>query len=507
MKVGIFGGAFNPPHFTHLNIAAQAVKQLSLDKLLVIPTGDPPHKSCDVDKYARLHMTELAFRSISDKIEVWDYEVTKSDKSYTVQTLRKVQSDFPQAELFLIIGGDSLKNFGKWYCPDEIAAVSTIVVADRGRKTSARTIARIRRDYKANIIRLDMPADKISSTEIRLRYQFGMDNSEFVPQSVNEYITDSVKYAEYRDITAKIQGYLTPERFRHTFYVVKRGLELASEQEHDKVFTACLLHDVAKYIKPDGYAKYGFKKPVDMPNSVVHAFLGAEVAKRDFGITDSEILDAICYHSTAKPEMSRLAKILYVADKTEQTRNFPTSHLLKGSLETKFKKCLKKAYEFCADRHDDVYCLSKQAVEYYCPEYAQQHKISVDTHNTNGENMNKNTNGTVANETVKTICKFLADKSAQNIKIVEIKGMTDIADHFIICSGRSAPQVKAIFEHMEEEMEKLGKFALRKEGMSEGRWIAVDYGDVIVHIFHKETRELYALDSLWDNGRNVTVYE
>ena len=154
-----------------------------------------------------------------------------------------------------------------------------------------------------------------------------------------------------------------------------------------------------------------------------------------------------------------------------------------------------------------MYYLSKQAVEYYCPEYAQEHKISVDTHNTNGENMIKNTNGTAANETVKTICKFLADKSAQNIKIVEIKDMTDIADHFVICSGRSAPQVKAIFEHLEEEMEKLGKFALRKEGMTEGRWIAVDYGDVIVHIFHKETRELYALDSLWDNGQNVTVFE
>lgn len=109
-------------------------------------------------------------------------------------------------------------------------------------------------------------------------------------------------------------------------------------------------------------------------------------------------------------------------------------------------------------------------------------------------------------ETVKNICSALSQKQATDIKIVEIKGISDIADYFVICSGRSAPQVKAIFDHLEEQMEKLGKVALRKEGYSEGRWIAVDYGEVIVHIFHKDTREIYALDNLWNNGSNVTVY-
>lgn len=109
-------------------------------------------------------------------------------------------------------------------------------------------------------------------------------------------------------------------------------------------------------------------------------------------------------------------------------------------------------------------------------------------------------------QTVQQICKALASKQAIDIKIVSILGMSDIADYFVICSGRSAPQVKATFEHLEEEMEKQGKFALRKEGMAEGRWIALDYGDVIVHIFHKDTREVYALDNLWNNGANVTTY-
>ena len=110
-------------------------------------------------------------------------------------------------------------------------------------------------------------------------------------------------------------------------------------------------------------------------------------------------------------------------------------------------------------------------------------------------------------ETVNTICKILSDKLATDIKIVEIGGISDLADYFVICSGRSMPQVKAIFEHLEEQLEKQSKFALRKEGYTEGRWIAVDYGDVIVHIFHKDTREIYALDTLWNNGSNVTTYD
>ncbi len=111
------------------------------------------------------------------------------------------------------------------------------------------------------------------------------------------------------------------------------------------------------------------------------------------------------------------------------------------------------------------------------------------------------------NEKVQNICKALSAKSATDIKIVEIKGVSDLADYFVLCSGRSAPQVKAICDNLEETMEKQEIFALRKEGVREGRWIALDYGDVIVHIFHKDTREIYALDTLWNNGNNVTVYE
>ena len=94
-----------------------------------------------------------------------------------------------------------------------------------------------------------------------------------------------------------------------------------------------------------------------------------------------------------------------------------------------------------------------------------------------------------------------------NPTVNQISNISNIADYFVICSGRSIPQVKAIFEHLEEQMEKQGKFAARNEGYSEGRWIAVDYGEIIVHIFHKDTREIYGLDNLWNNGSNVIAYD
>ena len=112
-----------------------------------------------------------------------------------------------------------------------------------------------------------------------------------------------------------------------------------------------------------------------------------------------------------------------------------------------------------------------------------------------------------SNQAVQLICKTLAEKQGKNIKIVDLTGVSDVADYFVICSGSSAPQVKAMFEHLEHVMETNDVFARRKEGVAEGRWIAVDYVDVVVHVFHKDARDLYALDALWSNGANVTEYQ
>lgn len=109
-------------------------------------------------------------------------------------------------------------------------------------------------------------------------------------------------------------------------------------------------------------------------------------------------------------------------------------------------------------------------------------------------------------EKVELICKLLDEKKAKDIVIVDISKLTVIADHFVICSGRSNTQVKALVDIVDEGMSKEGYEPLRTEGKQEGRWAVLDYGDVIVHIFYEETRNLYSLENLWSDGANVTHY-
>ena len=108
---------------------------------------------------------------------------------------------------------------------------------------------------------------------------------------------------------------------------------------------------------------------------------------------------------------------------------------------------------------------------------------------------------------INDMCKAMSDKRAFDITVINVEGLSDVADAFIIASGKSAPQVKAIFDNLEFEMEKQDVFAKSKEGVQEGRWIAVDYFDVIVHIFQEDARNFYQLEKLWINENNVIKYE
>ena len=106
------------------------------------------------------------------------------------------------------------------------------------------------------------------------------------------------------------------------------------------------------------------------------------------------------------------------------------------------------------------------------------------------------------------ICKTLDEKKAVDVATVDLNGLTEIADWFVIASGRSTTQVKALSENLEEIMEKQYDVrALRTEGRSGGKWIVLDYGSVIVHIFEEETRKTYSLEQLWGDGGNVSRYD
>ena len=97
-----------------------------------------------------------------------------------------------------------------------------------------------------------------------------------------------------------------------------------------------------------------------------------------------------------------------------------------------------------------------------------------------------------SNEFVEKICAVLSARKAQDIVSVDVREKSSVADYYVIASGRSMAQTRALIEHVEEEMDKIGVAPVRREGVREGRWAVLDYGDVIVHIFNDETRERLA---------------
>ena len=109
-------------------------------------------------------------------------------------------------------------------------------------------------------------------------------------------------------------------------------------------------------------------------------------------------------------------------------------------------------------------------------------------------------------EFVEKICKVLKDHKAEDVVAVDVKGKTDVADYYVIAGGRSMTHTRSLIEHVEEEMEKEGVSPTRAEGLREGRWAVLDYGDILVHIFNDETRLFYHLEQLWDDGSNVKKY-
>ncbi|MBQ7339769.1 MAG: ribosome silencing factor [Clostridia bacterium] len=104
------------------------------------------------------------------------------------------------------------------------------------------------------------------------------------------------------------------------------------------------------------------------------------------------------------------------------------------------------------------------------------------------------------------ICEILSDKKGEDIVRIDIKDKSSVADYFIVASGRSSTHTRSLIEYVEEEIDKLGVAPVRREGVKEGRWAVLDYGDVIVHVFNDETRLFYTIEKLWGDQENVEKF-
>ena len=112
---------------------------------------------------------------------------------------------------------------------------------------------------------------------------------------------------------------------------------------------------------------------------------------------------------------------------------------------------------------------------------------------------------TEAKEQVLKICEILYDKQALNIRALNVAGKTIIAEWFVVCSGRAPTQVRTLCDELEDKAADMGLTVLRKEGYGEARWIVLDFGHILVHIFHPEEREFYNMERLWDDDPSKCI--
>lgn len=190
MRIGVFGGSFNPPHIAHLIIAEILRERFSLDRVLWIPSAQPPHKLLSdlAPAHHRLEMTRLAVQGHPDFV-VSDLELRREGPSFTLDTILQLKSDTPGHDYLLIVGGDSLAQFHTWHRPDAILREVPLLVYDRdGGEMPAEGFPADR------ILRTDVPRLEVSSTEIRRRCAAGETIRYLVPDAVAAYLAEHKLY-------------------------------------------------------------------------------------------------------------------------------------------------------------------------------------------------------------------------------------------------------------------------------------------------------------------------
>lgn len=370
MNIAIFGGTFNPVHNEHVNIAKAAVKELNLDKIIVVPTFMPPHKNVVPAPAAdRFNMLEIAFKKVSEAV-VSDFEIKNEGKSYSFITAEHFAAEYPDAKLYFIVGDDMLADFKTWRNPERILSVAELAVFGRENYAADRAYEKkyFSERFNKSFTELSYCGKDDSSTEIRVYSALGLNVSDKTDENVARYIKDNGLYAggEYE---AYIKKVLTEKRLVHTANVAVAALKRckAAGVSEDKAYIAAILHDCAKYQKPADYA--GFKLPDDVPPPVAHAFLGAYIAENVLKIKDEEIIDAIRYHTSGKADMTALGKLIFVADMVEKGRTYDGVEKLRaafeGDLNECFKECLKEEVLHLLAKKDYIYKETLNAYDYY----------------------------------------------------------------------------------------------------------------------------------------------
>ncbi len=336
MKIAIYGGSFNPPHLGHLEAARTVAQELCPDELIIIPDNIPPHKSMEPGSPTaeeRMALCRLAFRSIPNA-KISPIEIERRGKSYTAHTIRDLRVQYPADELYLVVGSDMLLSFEEWYEFRYLLdnCVLAVVSREEDDLDALRAHkAHMEREYGARVVLLNHVPLPMSSSEIRvwLRLRLGsdlLDNAVYAEIIKHRYYDAMPELCWLREA---VKQHLTAKRVAHVAGCESEAVRLAMHygENAENAAEAGILHDITKKLDREEQLilceKYGIICDKDQLANVklLHAMTGAAMARDEFGVSD-EVYEAIRWHTTGKPDMTLLEKIIYMADYIEPTRDF-----------------------------------------------------------------------------------------------------------------------------------------------------------------------------------------
>ena len=393
LKIGVYGGTFNPPHMGHIAAARAAIETLGLDLLYLVPTGMPPHKELpngSPTARQRLEMARLAGWQIGfgDQVKILDMELCRDGVSYTSETLKSLKKLHADDDLWFLMGTDMFLSLHTWHEAAQIVEMAGIAAFSRTEEDPEDVFAIQRaRLYAvfpdAKIFTMSVPdVVDISSTRLRDLLQRGQ-GGRFLPPAVYGYILREHLYgthADLKDLPLSLLrpvalSYLNGRRMAHVLGTEQEAIRLSMRYGGDveKARRAALLHDCTKRLSPDAQLQLcrRYEIPLDKQERVMtkllHAKTGAAVARELFGV-DDEIFDAIFYHTTGRANMTLLEKIIYLADYIEPSRDFMgVDELRKAScrdLDTAVRIGLELTVRDIRQRGEKVHHATMEALEY-----------------------------------------------------------------------------------------------------------------------------------------------
>lgn len=333
-RIGVMGGSFNPIHERHLEMALNAKKEWKLDRLIFLPSGNPPHKREGLaPAEQRYEATRLSICDVPGA-EASRMEIDRDGVIYSVDTLTLMKKRYENAQIYYIIGEDVMLDLPNWRKPDKVFGLCQFIVCCRSTQTPKKhPVYKELTKRGAKLHFLSLPPRELSSTLLRERLARGESPAEIRPQAL-EYIRLMGLYgtkpcvSQGAQLYSKLKKALSDKRLLHSLLVAytARRLALLHGLDAEQAELAGLLHDCAKCLplaQQQAVAREHrllLDKQALQSESILHGYAGAVLAETVYGVDDPNVLAAIRCHTTGRVGMLPLDMAVYLADKIEPSR-------------------------------------------------------------------------------------------------------------------------------------------------------------------------------------------